>query len=916
MAYVAVDMLEALKETIRMEILNIQSNVEGIRSGAETLKQQIDNVELQIPMTQPEEETWRPFVQATLAEHRSQLEGTIGAVQTLTAETVVQVNGIKNRLQVAEEKLGHTGPTSSGGAGRRGVELTRLKDIDIGVFEGKEEALRRWREEVEEYVDVAHPTLRQALDAAELFEEKVTEASLREKGFDDGEWKVRSELYLLLKRKTTALTEPNRIVKCAPRNNGFEAWRLLTRRFEPEGGMRLMHEIGELMMLMNKRCRSAQETAVVVTEMDRKMLLISELGGQAPEDGTLKSILLKAMDAETRRYAATKLAMKTATFVHLRQDFWHTLRLRYLPVERGPARLPFPWTSVPLHRQETAWSTEEVQWWQQPYPAENSEEWLANGEADETINALKGKGKGKGKSCWTCGKTGHFSRECPDKGKGKGQWEKGKGKGKGYFTCGAEDHYARECSKGKGKGKATGGWKGAAAGKGAGGWWPNPQLRSLCSVTEVRRGAVSCARAPDEEGFTRILTSSSARRTTSTSTTISALVPRGFKVLDVAEEEYAKEMEANQEHRLVTKPVSKLSKRSRKRARQRENHHLRGTQTAAKDNPHTKVAEIPFTRSVFEEVHEDPDDEGPPRTVDSESDIDTHEDFRQASAEESDEEDIFIGTSTATSTNTDMITSTSTDKNVVNNTADRNITKKKKRRFMPFQQCCTDKSCNSGPTYIPTHNVQACGSDDVGPILLNESPPGGARETPRHQLVPGLPGAHRELTRLSVPGSLNTNTSKHDINVLRTVHKEGVKAIAEDEWVEIDVKIDSGATETVMPEDTLRGVIDLEEGPAFRSGTEYEVANGKTIPNLGQQRFVGYTEDGLANEVTAQICAVNQTLMSVSKVVKRGNRVVFDSDGSYIEHKETGARTWMEQDGGMYSVKMWVSRRSTEDVGF
>ena len=61
---------------------------------------------------------------------------------------------------------------------------------------------------------------------------------------------------------------------------------------------------------------------------------------------------------------------------------------------------------------------------------------------------------------------------------------------------------------------------------------------------------------------------------------------------------------------------------------------------------------------------------------------------------------------------------------------------------------------------------------------------------------------------------------------------------------------------------------------------------------------------------------MNQTLMSVSKIASKGNRVVFDDDGSYIEEKSTGVRTWMTQVGGMYSLKMWVSRKSTKAAGF
>ena len=66
----------------------------------------------------------------------------------------------------------------------------------------------------------------------------------------------------------------------------------------------------------------------------------------------------------------------------------------------------------------------------------------------------------------------------------------------------------------------------------------------------------------------------------------------------------------------------------------------------------------------------------------------------------------------------------------------------------------------------------------------------------------------------------------------------------------------------------------------------------------------------------AHICAVNKTLMSVSKIASKGKRVVFDDEGSYIEDKETGERTWMKQVGGMCSLKMWLSRKNTAGAGF
>ena len=103
-----------------------------------------------------------------------------------------------------------------------------------------------------------------------------------------------------------------------------------------------------------------------------------------------------------------------------------------------------------------------------------------------------------------------------------------------------------------------------------------------------------------------------------------------------------------------------------------------------------------------------------------------------------------------------------------------------------------------------------------------------------------------------------------------TIEPHGINTVGEEEWVEIDVAVDSGASETVMSEKTLAGVIEITEGPACKRGVMYEVANGVQIPNLGERKFVGFIGDGIARGMTAQICAVNKTLMSVSKFTGKG----------------------------------------------
>ena len=88
------------------------------------------------------------------------------------------------------------------------------------------------------------------------------------------------------------------------------------------------------------------------------------------------------------------------------------------------------------------------------------------------------------------------------------------------------------------------------------------------------------------------------------------------------------------------------------------------------------------------------------------------------------------------------------------------------------------------------------------------------------------------------------------------------------------------------------------------------MANCEKISNLRENKFVGPSEEGTERNMTAQVCDVNKALLSVKRVVKAGNRVVFDEDGSYIEDKQTGEKMWMEENNGMYILKLWVGAKS------
>ena len=181
----------------------------------------------------------------------------------------------------------------------------------------------------------------------------------------------------------------------------------------------------------------------------------------------------------------------------------------------------------------------------------------------------------------------------------------------------------------------------------------------------------------------------------------------------------------------------------------------------------------------------------------------------------------------------------------------------------------------------------------------------------------GIPDWSAGLTiqkdRIGIPDWSAGLTIQEDRNKVQTlaplltIGPEELDAITDQEWEEVELAVDSGASETVVHEGMILSA-EIREGPASRRGVEYQVANGVRNPNLGEKRFIGVTSEGISRRLTAQVCDVNQGLLSVSRVARGGSRVVFDSDGSYIEDKTTNERIHLEERNGMYMLKLWTRR--------
>ena len=123
--------------------------------------------------------------------------------------------------------------------------------------------------------------------------------------------------------------------------------------------------------------------------------------------------------------------------------------------------------------------------------------------------------------------------------------------------------------------------------------------------------------------------------------------------------------------------------------------------------------------------------------------------------------------------------------------------------------------------------------------------------------------------------------------------------------IEVEVTVDSGACETVMPSAMCTGI------PIHRSscshGAEYEVANGETIPNQGERRCHMMTLGSTtAKSIVFQVADVHKPLLSISRCADMGFYCHLGKDGGYMEDTITGERIPLHRRDNLYVMKTWI----------
>ena len=134
-------------------------------------------------------------------------------------------------------------------------------------------------------------------------------------------------------------------------------------------------------------------------------------------------------------------------------------------------------------------------------------------------------------------------------------------------------------------------------------------------------------------------------------------------------------------------------------------------------------------------------------------------------------------------------------------------------------------------------------------------------------------------------------------------------------WKEIEVTIDSGACDIVMPIN-MCSEIPLQESERQRKRMEYEVANGETIPNEGERHCLLMTMGAqMPKKIVFQVADVHKALLSITRVADAGYECHLSKAGGYLLDIYTGEKVPITRKGNLYIMKAWVREDKASAFG-
>ena len=214
------------------------------------------------------------------------------------------------------------------------------------------------------------------------------------------------------------------------------------------------------------------------------------------------------------------------------------------------------------------------------------------------------------------------------------------------------------------------------------------------------------------------------------------------------------------------------------------------------------------------------------------------------------------------------------------------------------------------------HNSNAFGS--IG-RLCSSADDDSSRDTVNRRRIRQTPQVetHTESQMTSKWGGGILKSYGRQMRGLSTIQPKnnGISVVQPpDQWVEIEVTVDSGACVTVMPRKCCEGISILQTALS-RAGVEYEVANGAGLKNLGERQCEVMTAGSdVPKRIVFQVADVHKPLLSITACADMGFDCYLGSKGGMLYDTVTHETIPLDRKGTLYTMKMWVRQDQSINI--
>ena len=296
------------------------------------------------------------------------------------------------------------------------LSFVNQKHYEGGKFLGnKNENFKVWAKRVRIYCNSQVPGMRRALELTEAHARPVdVHVDQLELGSASLAQEADSRLHDFL--ATFTGEEALRIVDVHP-DQGFEAWRQLKIRYNPDGGRMELYRIESL--FSKKPCRTLGEVPAAIDVLERDLRRYEANGNSLPNDVKI-SMLCRIMPDNQRNELESRFRMGERDY-HKMLDMVMQFSNEFRLMEgRGQKDMDVD-SAEQSHAEAPKYTVEEWEAWQAvelDYMGKGK-----GGKGGKGKSKGKGKGgKGKGKetrTCHHCQKVGHLIEDCRAKAAGK-----------------------------------------------------------------------------------------------------------------------------------------------------------------------------------------------------------------------------------------------------------------------------------------------------------------------------------------------------------------------------------------------------------------------------------------------------------------------------------------------------------------